>query len=253
MYIIGITGPIGHGKTTFANLLSSVEPKSEQVESGLLISEVANAWFEVTESFPAQKELTTINAWVAQLAPVVTRLLQTTCTPEQLAIKQEDLDNHPEYFAKLFTFIDMVQADPTLTETYIAAAEKERFRPILQWLGSFLAHRVGAGIWYDEIVRRINTSRSDTILYVVSGLRYPADGEIIRQAGGTVVKIARPQVAERDAQDPTERERSKIAADVEVINDGSVEDLLKVAEALYRGLVNGTLQATYQATTTAVN
>lgn len=253
MYVIGITGPIGHGKTTFANLLNSVEPRCEQIESSTLIAEVANAWLSQTPAVPKKDDIAAINQWVQLLVPIVEQHLQARCRPDQLLITQEHLMTQPEHFVKLLQFIDMVQQNPELTKTPITPENKETFRPILQWLGGFLPGRLDSSLWYREIVRRIHASTSETVLYVVGGLRYPADANMITGAGGTVVKIYRPQVDETDLTDPTERQRHIINASVEVINDGSLDELLAVAQTLYRDLVNESLQTQYKATQTAVN
>jgi dephospho-CoA kinase len=42
MIILGMTGPIGHGKTTFADALSDLVPSTVHFESSLIIAEVAN-------------------------------------------------------------------------------------------------------------------------------------------------------------------------------------------------------------------
>lgn len=250
MYIVGITGPIGHGKSTFANLLSSVEPKSEQMESASLISEITNAWFTRTQSVPQANDVIGLNAWVQLLVPLVQQHLETKCRPEQLEFTQEHIDTQPEQFTKLLQFVAVLNADPILLNTPITAENKEQFRPILQWLGGYLPNRIDSSIWYREIVRRIHANTSGAVLYIVSGLRYPADGQIIQDASGTVVKLSRPQFEERDLEDPTERQRHNIRASVEVINNGSLDDLLHVAQAFYKDLINSSLQTRYQAVAT---
>ena len=64
MILIGITGSIGHGKTSLAEAFLKIEPSAIHDESSKLISEFANeAKKTIPYTFDAQK----INNWLSNL------------------------------------------------------------------------------------------------------------------------------------------------------------------------------------------
>lgn len=248
MIIIGLTGPIGHGKTTFADALAEIEPKARQFETSAIIMEVADAWHEALAGPVNPRDVHELNGWVERLPEVLRSVLAIDCSFEQLRINPEDIDNNPAEYQKLITHAENLQRDFSLARTPITSENKQAYRPILQWLGGYLVQRVDNAIWYHEIIRRIKTAQADGItLCTVGGLRFPSDAAVLREADGVIVKLYRPDYGQNDLLDPTERERDSIQADATIFNDGTSEDLRKCAYTFLEDLRDNTLHAVYHA------
>jgi hypothetical protein len=81
----------------------------------------------------------------------------------------------------------------------------------------------------------------------VGGVRFPADAERIRWAGGCILEIRRPELAETDSADITERERSLILPESIVQNDSTLMALKQCAATIYKDLGTGGLKKIYRA------
>src|SRR6185369_10078642 len=95
MVIIGMTGPIGHGKSTFAKALLELEPTAKHFESSLIVAEVANALHSSTNKLPDQSDIDSVNNWLRPLPSILLETVHAKCSFEQLAIKAEDVKLHP--------------------------------------------------------------------------------------------------------------------------------------------------------------
>lgn len=246
--LIGITGPIGSGKTTVANCLASVQPDHAHYESFYLVSEIATAFngallaeraYETTND---PIELT--NQVLIWLPEAVSETLHHDITWNQLAFSKHDTLAHPDLYEKLFSYLKAVDKKPTLLQTPINPETKEQFRSLLQWLGNYLVVKISKTIWYDELMRRIELRDPTTSLVVVGGVRYPSDAEIIRSRGGHILRIERPGQA-IDTNDPTEKLRSSIVSDAILVNNGTLEQLQTNVETLWNDLAAGNLQKRY--------
>lgn len=246
MQIIGITGAIDHGKTSLAESLAQIEPNSIQLESGQLLIELANQWQAKAGIVPKASDLPAINGWVSKLSPHVISVLNVNCQPEQLQIQSESVAKEPLKYAKLFSYLGAVGQRPELAKQPINTANKPSYRPLLQWLGGFLVERVNDEVLYNELVRRAQDSPGIE-LCTIGSLRYPSDANVIRKARGTIINVVRPSVKEADSQDPTEALRHNIVADITVVNNGSLEDLLLVTQQMYADLQIKSYKVEYRA------
>lgn len=252
MIIAGLTGSIHHGKTTFAGLLADQAHSALHFESWELIAEVAGALHREAGSHPDPADLDAVNDWLLPLPEIVDTYMHTPVKYADIRLTPARLQKHPEHYQKLLEYLADVQADAALIDTDITADTKEQFRPLLQWLGGFLVIVAGPGIWYDEIVRRLNNLRTQGYeLVTIGGVRYPGDAERLRNAGGIILQIERPALPETDSTDLTERQRSLIKPDAVIMNDGSLEDLAERAEAVYKDLCFRQLKPEYGATAVA--
>ena len=248
MIIVGLTGGIGHGKTTLAEYLAKHAKKHRHWETWQVVGEVAATLRHEKPDHPKPDNLEAINAWLAELPDIITTVTHTPADFTQLALTPERLNEHPEHYEKLLEYLRLMSAKPELQIIEITAENKGRFRAILQWLGGFLVEKVDPGIWYDEIVRRIHQSEAEGLeLATVGGVRYPTDAERLRNANGFILEIKRPDVAEQDLHDLTERERRLISPDSTVINDASLKQLDACATALYKDLTERSLKPSYKA------
>lgn len=237
MIILGITGPIGHGKTAFAEAIQVVAPFATHYESSQIIANLADEWRHTIESLPAKDDLPAINDWLQKICPIIEQEFNIACPFEKIEISQEDVKLYPEEYEKLFYFIDHPDAET-----------KEGYRPLLQWMGGYFVKKLDDGIWYKEIVRLIRQDEvNGVVMCLVGGLRYPRDSEILAAAGGKVIGIERPSMPDTDSDDPTERHRREITIDVVVNNNGTLADLDGVARRLYEDVMAGKLKDRYDA------
>jgi hypothetical protein len=94
----------------------------------------------------------------------------------------------------------------------------------------------GAGfVERDDIGRRFNRIPPPvaSTLWVVTDVRFPNEADAIRAIGGCVVKVVRPSLGVSTDEHPSETSVDLIEADVNIINDGTLNDLRdQVTEAL---------------------
>ena len=245
MKIVGITGAIGHGKTALAHALCELELTGLILESGQLIVEVINRWLPQLTIPQDAHDLEAINGWLEQLIPIAKQQLHVDLKLENLKLSQAAVDVNPNDYAKLFIYLEQLKANPSRQTDTITNDNKEWHRPLLQWLGGYLASK-SEGIWYQEIKNRAKLAdEQGHKLFVATGLRFPADEQAVRRAGGVVVGIERPGQDERDATDPTERERQRINCYTTVVNNGTLDDLKRCAETLWIDLQANKLQNRY--------
>ena len=154
MIIIGMTGPISHGKTTFADAIEKIEPSTIHLESSLVIAEVINELHASTDKIPSPYNIDSINEWLKPLPSILLDVLGVKSNVEQISIDQSDADKHPIEYDKLMLHIEGLQRDPSLINETINANNKESYRAILQWVGGYLIKKVSSDIWYDEIITR---------------------------------------------------------------------------------------------------
>lgn len=248
MIIIGVHGAIGHGKTTFASALTEIEPNSTHFESSTIIAELLDELhLRLKPPFTSDPVLFA-NEWFMLLTPLLKQLFDLDVKPELLQFTKADVAREPIKYQKLLEHAARLQRDPSIARQKITVNNKATYRAGLQGFGGYLVAQVSPTIWYDEIVRRMVLARSNgRKLCVVGGLRFPADADTIRKSGGIIVEIVRPNMVERDSQDPTEAFRKQIVSDVRVINNGTEQQLMTVAEQLLTGISEGNLRATYTA------
>lgn len=245
MIIAGLTGGIGHGKTTFSSLLAEQARNSVHFESWELVAEVANALRNESLVHPSSDNMEAINEWLNPLPDIISWTLHIDCNYNDIRLRAIDVADHPEYYAKLFEYLILMSEQPELLTVEITTESKEIFRPLLQWLGGYMFTKLG-GVWYGEIARRIGHLRSNGLdVVTVGGVRFPDDAERLRNAGGVILDIQRPTLPELDSLEITERDRTMIEPDVVIRNDGSLEQLSSCAEKVYEDLCMRTLQPQY--------
>jgi energy-coupling factor transporter ATP-binding protein EcfA2 len=249
MIILGLTGPIGHGKSTFANAVAKIDPKTKHFESSDIVAEVINKWHATLTQIPPTNDLDAANEWLKSLPGIVKECVHVDISFGDLQIKPDAYENHPVEYSKLFLHIENLHRNPGLVSQTINEQNKEAYRPILQWVGGYLVKKIGHGVWYDEMARRVKQAEQEGYhICLVGGLRYPSDAHILQSMGGNIVKIYRPGHLANDILDPTERERESIPIDCTIVSDGTVEDVDRVAKQILRDLKAHNLQIQYIAT-----
>lgn len=243
MTIVGIHGSIKHGKSTFAQQLSELEPDCGHYESGNIIAEVLDE-LHWTLKEPFQNDpVDFVNEWMTKLPPILSNVVDVDTTPEQLQFSKNDVHHDPARFEKLFQHAASLQKDPALAKHVVTPENKESYRAGLQGLGGYLVAKVSPTIWYDELLYRVK--QDSRRLNVVGGLRYPADANVVRNAGGIIIEIVRPDAPEQDIDDPTEAYRKQIVSDSKIINNGTVEDLRLVTKTVLEDIFDNSIKPTY--------
>lgn len=247
MIIIGMTGPIGHGKSTFASAIEELEPNTVHLESSLVVAEIANAMHDVLQEVPDPYDVESLNNWLKSLPAILLEHLHVHSTFDQIKLDQTQIEQHPIDYQKLLIHVENLKRDPSLAKQQITKENKETYRPFLQWLGGYLVQKISQTIWYDEIVRRIRAAQAQgSELCIVGGLRFPSDATAIRKAGGVIIKVYRPGHLQNDMLDPTERERDNITVDCTIMSNGTVEDVRRYAARVLDDIRDNRLQTLYQ-------
>lgn len=242
MKLVGITGAIGHGKSTLIELLKKQNNSICTFESSLLISEVAN---ELNKYFPEncnKHNVDSINEWLSYLKTALFKATHVNSPTVELSTKIDKQD--PDYI-KLFQYIDLVNKNPSIINQKINPNNKEIYRPLLQWIGGYAVTKIKDTIWYDELIRRAKAEEKNGCkLSIIGGLRFKSDATAIRLNGGKVIRIIRP-VSLTDTSDTTERESNEIEADSIVMNDSNLDDLELKAKQIYKDIISNNLKPEY--------
>ncbi len=237
--LIGITGAIGSGKTTFAGMMARIEPSHAIYETSQIIIEVGNAFNQALKAElafeTAQSSTGLANQVLIWLPQAISDYVHHDVTWNQLAITKHDTLARPQLYTRLFSYLNAVQATPKLTARTITSKNKADYRDLLQWLGGYLMEKVSKTIWYDELIRRIDLHDADTKLVVVCGVRSLSDAEVIRTNGGRIIAIERPHHV-ADETDITEKERHAITPDITIVNNSSADALLLVAQRIWHDI-----------------
>lgn len=247
MILLGMTGPIGHGKSTFAKAIAELEPITVHLESSLVIAEIANAMHAVLHDIPDPYDVQSLNTWLRSLPAILLERMGVHCSYEQIQLDQVQIEQHPIEYQKLILHVENLRRNPSLAKQHITRENKESYRPFLQWLGGYLVQKINQTIWFDEILKRIYKAQTNGCkLCIVGGLRYPSDAAAIHSAGGIVIKVYRPGHLQNDMLDPTERERDNIPVDCMIMSNGTIDDVSRTAEIVLNDIKNNCLASLYQ-------
>ncbi|MGH9857850.1 MAG: hypothetical protein ACRD4B_08405 [Acidobacteriota bacterium] len=242
-----MTGPIGHGKTSFSDALAELEPSNCHFETNQPIIEVANALHAALSTIPDPYDANALNVWLQALPAILLEATGTKCTFEQLQLEQDMIAMHPIDYQKLILHVENLQRNPDMAKQPINKINKDNYRPFLQWLGGYLVQKVDPGIWVNDIIRRVKeAAREGCQLCIIGGLRFPTDASLLRDEGAKIVKVYRPGHLQNDMLDPTERERDNILVDATIMSNGSIEELKRCAAKFLEDLKSDSLQKLYQ-------
>jgi hypothetical protein len=237
MIIVGLTGAIGSGKTTFGNMLGAQSKHHLHLESSTVIAEVANDLrLHNTYPLPNTADISAVNQWLSTLPKILEDRVHRRVDWDAIKLSGHKIEQQSDNYRKLFEYIDLLQAQPALRSGSITTDNKSTHRALLQWLGGYLAKQVSGDIWYRELIER-GLAKGDVDLLTLGGVRFPADAECIWQNHGLIIELQRPSQAIQDAADITERERSLIQPNTIVSNNGTIEQLEATAHRVYADML----------------
>lgn len=246
--LLGITGGIGSGKTSLANFLGELVQNHATYETNGPIIEIANRFNQLLETElnyeTTDNNTELVNQALIWMPDIISEHVHFDTTWNHLAITTKSKRSNPELYEKLFAYLSQIRANPKLIEQTITTANKELYRPLLQWLGGYFVAKLSPTIWYDELFRRIDLYDSRRDLVIILGLRYPSDADIVRMRGGRVIEIMRPD-NNPDNTDVTEEQREQIKPDITIISNGTLEHLQKTAEAVWNDIAAGKPKESY--------
>lgn len=129
-------------------------------------------------------------------------------------------------------------------------ARTGQIREMLQKLGTDYGRYFDEDLWANKLHNRIKSLRQKKVdpffpdyvftnpgmNVVVSDIRFPNEAKVIRSLGGTLCKVVRDVVPQRDATDHhiSETAMDNIRYDYTIINNGSLEDLENAVDAVMR-------------------
>ncbi len=249
--IICATGRIDSGKSQFCDLLREEEKSSIGFESGALVTELANECN--TYLHLERQKITDGDNFFRAFNQALERLHENHAKllPESVAFNASDLLTHPEQFKRLSEYVEFIRVQPELLKQRITADNKDTYRPLLSWLGGYLVFKASPTVWFDEIGRRIKHFQPAPKLFTVNALRYPADEKTMRDFaaanGHQCIVIELQRAGTQEGTDVTEASRAGVHADVVIVNNGTLDQLRKVAHQLLKDAAKNKLEPTYSA------
>jgi hypothetical protein len=97
----------------------------------------------------------------------------------------------------------------------------ERGRALLQDLG-MAARKYNPNFWIEQLTWPTK-GRSYGVPQVFTDVRFQNEADYVRGIGGIIVRIVRPGIVAGNHE--SELKQSEIAADIEIVNGGTIEDL----------------------------
>lgn len=257
MILVGMVGGARQGKSSVGEelrRLAGVDAKAD-LEFSYPIGQVADLW--VKEWPPSVLESGLPSLEIAnKLIPLIVEPVKVVTGRDIDSTKLliQDTPESKEASNRLLSYLEkFVEAGDNRQDEFptpITPDNKVLHRALYQWIGARLIEEVDAGddqdIWTLVIENRIKTLESrGYALVTVGGARYPLHQKMIRRNGGVIVNVHRPGIAEDD--DVTEQAEARKLADIVVENNGTLEELNTVVDALYSDLLAGTPESKYTA------
>lgn len=257
MILLGINGGMRQGKSTVGaelRRLAEVDTKAD-LEFSYPIGQVADLWIKQWPASVIDSGLPTREV-ANKLIPLIAEPLKTITGYDMDVHKFliQDTPSSLEEGNRLLNYLEKyIEAGDSRADEFpvpITPDNKVLHRSLYQWIGARTIAEIDAGeghdVWTRVIERRIATLKDrGYALVTVGGTRYPHQQEVIRDAGGLIVHVERPGIVNDD--DVTERAGDGVNPDINVINNGTMDELNAVIGQLYNDLVAGSPKPKYSA------
>lgn len=242
MILLAIVGAIGHGKSTLAEALVKTEPSAVHIETFEIIAKLVN---KMKQTLPLDASISEINSWLEKMLPAISDYFGIEVELDNVRLP-DSTDLSSAEFIKLKEYIEENARNSKFRNKLITTDNKEAHRAILQWFGGYFTSVIKPSIWADAAMAlAYKAEKNGCSLFVIGGLRFPAQIKAIRAAGGIVIEVERPGIIEKDLADPTERDRHNIKTDIKVINNGTLKNLDEIAKQIIINLKLGVQQSVY--------
>jgi hypothetical protein len=250
MHVVGISGPIESGKTTFADLLVGTDPDhTAHLETSTVVMELCNEFNAALALQPVPFDaVQSTNRLLPSLLPTLSAYSGKQLGIADINVNQADIQNNPIWYDKLFKYYDDIAAQPELIGQTITAQNKPSYRALMQWLGGYFLYRLADPVmWYRELSKRIASFDRSVDFVALTALRQPAEADYIHSdLTGLIIMMQRPNIS-ADANEVTEKRIAQIKPDITVINNGSVADLKKIAAVVLSDIKTHTYKSSYSA------
>lgn len=257
MILLGINGGMRQGKSTVGaelRRLAGVDTKAD-LEFSYPIGQVADLWIKQWDPSLINSGLPVLEI-ANKLIPLVVEPVKTI-TGYDMDVEKFLIHNNPESLEKgnrLLSYLEKyIEAGDNRGDEFpvpITPDNKVLHRALYQWIGARTIAEIDAGeghdVWTRVIERRIATLKERGYkLVTVGGTRYPHQQQVIRDAGGLIVHVERPGIVTDD--DVTERAGDGVMPDINVINNGTIDELNSAIAQLYNDLLAGSPKSKYSA------
>lgn len=114
-------------------------------------------------------------------------------------------------------------------------------RRMMQWIGTdLLRNQISDNIWLATLKLRLSNTVTTRHNIVITDLRFPNEIDMIRNMGGTIVRVIRPDTdpSEEDlrAKHESEKAMAKLESDYIIVNDSDLESLKTKVKQLFEHL-----------------
>lgn len=156
------------------------------------------------------------NATGYQVVSFADKLKDVTCVLS--GCTREDLEDYDFKETRLV---------PDYLRPYCGNAKEPTFRAFLQHFGSEVMRGVNDNIWIDCTLSNCDEN------CIVSDCRFPNEAKAVKERGGIVIKVVRPDAKSEDTHQ-SETLIDDIDADYTLWNDTSLENLVANVDSLVR-------------------
>jgi hypothetical protein len=179
------------------------------------------------------------------LLPQLSVYAGRTLVMHDINLKADDARENPDFYSKLFEYLEQVKGRPDLLNKVITIENKEEYRTLLQWVGGYFLYRLNTPtLWY-QALQQYFIQIPGLSLVAITSPRQPAEADFVRQLGGSVIMVERPGISGGDRNDVTERRVEEIQPDCAVVNSADIVALEACSQQIYQDLLNGNLQTGY--------
>ena len=143
-----------------------------------------------------------------------------------------------------------VAAATGMPETFVEA-NKSQFRPVLQWWGTeFRRQYFGADYWINQMAEEIRVMRRVVDVLFITDVRFPNEGDWVRDMGGTMVRVERDVAGTRDGHSTEVDMDSYRHYDHTLDNHGTVQELAMGVGEMLRKFLSASAETENTITTT---